>query len=479
MNILPSNVQKRANYLVAIALFITLLAPILFLSLYTRPHADDFFTASIAARHDIFSTMKFWYTHWTGRYFSFFLVSYLNPMTYDCVWLYPITIFCMLLLQLCTSFFFLKKLAGQYLDTTGILLAWALLNSYYYAFIPGLSDGVYWLAGSFVYLTSIILTPWWLLVLLLPGRLSAQKGWWFASALAGGVAIIGSNELALLTVLIVSFLNFAWRSLSSRHVRMDLLLLFALLTGFAIFEIAAPGNYARAANVGSPKVSLFRALYSSFALGELYIRNIIFHTPFLIILLVIPPGLYQSIISRLFPRENRFFPKNNKWVNLIFPLAAWGVYASTSLPGLLSGVGNISRTLNYTYFMFIVASILSVAWLLQFVDIDRLTPGTAFIRLKYVFLLILAAGLYVSNTNNLKLVYEDIATGNASRYSKVLDQRFTFLDTKRNSKQVDMDSLHFRTFTISPFPFPQTGDQFHNTIVDYQAFYQIGTISLR
>ena len=479
----PPWAHKLTMLVAATALFITVLAPPLYLSVFTRPRADDFIIASVASRHDMLYTIKDWYTRWTGRYFSFFLFSFLNPMTYDSARLYPVVIAGMILLQWCSSFLVLKKLTAGFLDTPGLLLTWALLNSFYYGFVPGLSDGVYWLAGSFVYQSSIILLPLWLLVLFRPETLTAKKGWRFVYALTGGAILIGCNELVLVTVVIVSFLDFAWKSLDARKVRTDLLLLFVLLLGFAIVEVAAPGNYARASTI-THKPGFFTALYSSFTTGNMYAHLILFHTPFLIISLLLPRGFYQSIITRLFPATNRFIPDGNKWVNLVLPLSAWGIYISSFLPVKLSGVENdywLTRNLNYSYFLFLIAWTLSLAWTLQFFDLSRLRPsGKTFAWFRIALLVVLAFGLYISEgNNNLKVVYKDIGTGMASRYGKTMDARFEFLDSKRNSAEVVIDSLKFGPLINPPYLIPYVGDRYPQNIDAYREFYKIGAIHLK
>ncbi|RTQ47125.1 hypothetical protein EJV47_19705 [Hymenobacter gummosus] len=247
---MPTNSAARATaryWLIPAALTFAALLPLALLSYYNHPFMDDYFNAANAQRLGFWGAQRELYLRWTGRFFSSLLAVGANPMQfgwYDGLRLTPF------LILSCTCL--IAYLAVRTLSPPGRprVEAAVLAGSFllvYLQLIPSLYPTFYWFTGSVVYQ----LAGMWVLLALAAGvragraaSAPARRGWWLTAAF-GVVAAGGSNEMALLHVLLglglLTLLH--WR----RPARSSWLGLLAVAGVAAAVSLAAPGNFVRMA----------------------------------------------------------------------------------------------------------------------------------------------------------------------------------------------------------------------------------------
>ncbi len=227
------------------------LLPFFALSFYNFPFWDDYWMAGLARRVGAWEAQYTHYMTWGGRFSLVFILTILNPLTYD--WMAGFRLIPLLMLG---GTLFAAQ-AGLRELTTGQLsgsesLRWAAVALLLHLMLmPSIYPSFYWFVGSTVYQLPIIL----MLVVLTAGlhALRAHQSWarwaWYAVALLGTACVVGLQEFAVLlmgwTLLLLVAISL-WNGRRQAVWCWGGLLLCAVIGG--VVSILAPGNFIRAEN---------------------------------------------------------------------------------------------------------------------------------------------------------------------------------------------------------------------------------------
>ncbi|RYU76068.1 DUF6056 family protein [Hymenobacter persicinus] len=229
------------------ALLAAALLPFVLISAYNHPTDDDFQGAVFARHLGFWAGIGEYYQHWTGRYTSSFFYGLAYEAPSLGAWLVALRLAPVLLLGalLTATQFALGGLFPPLSSATrwraagyGVLL--------YLCGIPSVASALYWLSGSAVYTTGIILTLGLLGVAARLQRGLARPGW----VVLGGITaflLAGTNELSMLLTVVALV---GWCCCQPRGRRRWPVLLLGAGLGAAV-TLMAPGNVARAAVVST------------------------------------------------------------------------------------------------------------------------------------------------------------------------------------------------------------------------------------
>jgi hypothetical protein len=440
--------------------------------MYSRPHVDDFMIASLSADFNLIDALKYWYLNWTGRYSStVLLLGFLNPLRYNAPFLYSYFITGTILIELIISFVFIKFVFNDHSRELQVFL-WLILSAFYFAFIPGLSDGVYWMAGNFTYFTSIILMLLFciLLIKILRGQISL---WLFVTTCCTAIFLIGINELILLVVLFSVFFILLYSYLNENTNFRLLFILLLIVMVFSALSIMSPGNSIRSSELDNERQNnLFNAVYSSFALGFFHFRHLIVQTPLL--LLLVSSGVFMANkIKHIYK-----FYSTSKF-SFLLPIGAWSLYIVTFFPGAWVMLGNYSRTLNVSYFIGMISFVVTISYsIFKMQSFRRFLEMLASFKNIYIFLLILnGACFWFYRSDNLNLVYKDLTYNTAKNYSIEINDRIKKLERLKNSEIVTLDSLRNKPMSI--YPESLAGDGLGHIDSNYRIYYKIKKIEFK
>jgi hypothetical protein len=428
--------------------------------------------ASLSADFNLIGALKYWYLNWTGRYSStVFLLGFVNPLRYNEPFLYPYFITATILLQLLVFFILIKTAFVEHSRKEQIFL-WLIVSAFYYAYIPGLTDGVYWMAGNFTYFTSIILFSFFsiLLIRILRGEINL---WLFVITCSTSIFLVGTNELILLVVLATVFFVLIYSYIDQKNIFRWLFFLFLIVIVCAVLSIMSPGNSIRSSEViKGEKHNLFNAVYSSFALGFFHFRYLLFQTPLLPLLL--STGVF--IVAKGKSIYN-FYSKSK--FSYLIPFASWALYVVTFFPGAWVMLGNYGRTLNVSYFICLISCNVSLSYLIvRIKSIRNFLEKVSSLKNIYSILLILnGACFWLYRSDNLSHVYNDLVNSTAKKYSIEVNTRLKKLDKFKNTEILRIDSLKNKPMSI--YPESLAGDKVGHIDSNYRIYYNIQKIEFK
>lgn len=407
---------------VVIALLAGGILPFLLNAAFAHPWTDDYAFAAIAREKGFVDSFYYWYSHFTGRYFSVSLML-VSPMVYGLLWAYKLLPVLLCLALFGAMFFLIAELTAESVPPRGkVLLALALVFVYLDQ-MPDLRSGLYWVPGTFTYLAGAIL------LLLLVGviirlRKKPQEEKNRALVAAGaalGLCLPGTNEILLAILPPTLALFFLYDHLQKQKFDRRLLWILAAVVLGTVLELLAPGNTHRLGSYAGSRNSLAAGVQAA---GATYSSLFLWiGTPQLLALTLLTawhtrrnPQL-RSLVRGIHPGVSSF-------LLLVF---LFGCYFP---PYWGMGAHPPYRVVNLIYLLFIVA------WLLNIVVIfARINPETlAFIgRLPFRFVIpplaLYAVVLFALGHSNLVTVAGDLLSGRSYRYDQELQRRYATIKT--------------------------------------------------
>lgn len=443
-----------------ILLFVLSLLPIIFISFFNHPCADDF--AYGAQTHMQFLNAKslfglvnaasqvsqHFYNSWQGTYSAAFIMS-LQPSIFGENF-YPITTFIMLFMLIAPTFFLLHTIIVKVykLDWKYIVIIGVPILFFSTQYLPSLVQGFFWYNGS-VYYTFYYGIMVYLLAMCVriykQGFLNSSKTKVLFSikfllcALACFIIGGGNYVTALLTPILVSIiviLCFITRKpliLKSTFI----VLLIILLAGLAISAIA-PGNAVRQAAFTNQQ-GVFKTILFSFREA---LRNIIssFDLRIICTLVLLTPAFY--IISKKTRHTFRY-----PLLVFILSLCLFSAqYAPTMFA--MGGIGG-GRLQNIIYYSLIWLFFFNYFYLIGWLGVllrkhsiyIEKTPirrwAGAAIFLVFMFLI---ANYFTAKSSSAYICTKDILNGSAKQYSNEINERYAVLHNK-DIKQVELKPL--------------------------------------
>jgi hypothetical protein len=266
--------------------------------LYSNPSGDDYCFASITNEYGFLGAQVNWYTTWTGRFFSSFILS-ANPLIFRADDLYFAMITLNLVIFVGATYIWWRKLILSNQSKLLSALFTCLSTVLYLGFIPYPQDTLFWAAGTITYLLPLSLA---LLASVIvannlyrlprPGVLVG-----LTILLAG---ITGSNETFMAVVCLSLAAAIGIVLITKRRIPQTLVFALLMAGVFSAFVYFAPGNDVRTAAYAAGRVGDLRfTIKESLFAFQRYILN----TPFGIFgsfaLLGILAGLFSNWRFRL------------------------------------------------------------------------------------------------------------------------------------------------------------------------------------
>lgn len=473
---LPSHSKYRQALLATLSLVLLLtLIPILYLSVFNAPCADDFNYSvytyqtwqgshSIVDlfRAALWTATNFWQS-WQGTYSASFLMS-LQPAIFGFEY-YAATTILIMGSVLVANWVFSSRLCSKPLGlsivenfTISILLTILMIQ-----WIPSPVQGLYWYNGAvyYVFFHSLFLI-FVCLVLSLSKEKSAVK---FATKLGmsvfGAVFIAGGNYVTAFgsILFLIAITIFSLIVKNKAFFCGCSIILAALLVGF-IFNASCPGTQIRSASIGAPRgiEAAMNAILNSIAVGVKYIATWTTSTVVAAIVLFIII-LYPAICRQKIYQKFRF-----PCPIIVTVLSVCWICAMFCPPMYAEGDAGAGRLINIIYFDYIVLIFLNVfyycGWYARLEFKPKLKPNmyTAITVLKHSIPLIAVILLGINFQSSVCLrAIQTLDTGNAQRYALESRQRnsvfmaSTGKDVEVLPYSVKPELLYFDDITSDPY----------------------------
>ena len=423
----------RRKDLLIILLLLAAVAPYFILCFQALPYADDFCYAWESLK-DVSFVERFMdqYMHWSGRYSAHVLLCN-HPLTRGLIW-YQVADFVALAFTLLSMFLFFRV----FLRRLGLsIIATLTAFLFYLCYMPQLSDGVYWYTGLCNYeLSSAFFLLHLSLFILWSRRGGAAGGIPLFISAASLIISIGFNELSAAIIpayyLLAIILLYNRVGGDRRTFRMTVVFFFIALISSAVL-VLAPGNLVRSHLYHQNFHILHSVLYASLQTGRFMITWLSTIPALLLSLLIIAHA--DRVPDRpLFRFDHR----------VILLILVFTVFMSAFMPYLTTGILGQHRTINYSFFFFIL---LWAWWLISFSRRYSLyiLPGVAFAGSIRYIVIILCIAIMVVSANGGRIV-RDIRHGNFAAYKMDFLSR---QDELRHDPGISVRPLH---------PIPETFD---------------------
>lgn len=288
MQKMSSGSYKKIYYLLIIAIVVVSMIPLVAISRYDCPSADDYNYAITTVKawnttHSVAEVLKaavqtsveFWNT-WQGLYVSAFLLS-LQPAIFGGKW-YALTGIIMLMLIVGSTVFFssylLKRLFKRDIlegMTIGFVMSFLMVQ-----YMPSCVEGLYWFNGAVNYgfFYAVLLIYICLFIELQREHSGIKEALLFLACLLGAFLLEGGNHVtAFMGVVFAAVISLAlWRR--NKRKTIENISLFFIALGLLFFNICSPGTAIRAAAIeenGKTQLGVLLAVFRAMWEG---LRNV-------------------------------------------------------------------------------------------------------------------------------------------------------------------------------------------------------------
>lgn len=142
---------------IKILLLICYLAPFVAISIYNQPAIDDFWNANTVIEHGRLGTVAFYFQTVSGRFFSNFLMSFLNTLPYGSIWIFKLWPVVIIVLLFGSFLFLYRSLFSETFSFRQSVIASLLFVVLHIANIRVLFEGLYWMSSTICYQVAICL----------------------------------------------------------------------------------------------------------------------------------------------------------------------------------------------------------------------------------------------------------------------------------------------------------------------------------
>lgn len=455
---ISSKSYQKIYYIMIIAVVMISFIPLIAISFYDCPSADDFDYAITTVKtwnmtHSIVevlkaavqTSVKFWNT-WQGLYVSAFLLS-LQPAIFGGKW-YALTGIIMLGLIIGSTVFFSSYILKRLLKrsalesiTIGMVMSFLMIQ-----YMPSGVEGLYWFNGAINYgfFFAVLLIHICLLIELQREHSGIKEAILFLAGILGAFLLEGGNHVTALMGVVCAAAAAVIFSRKNKRKTIENISLFCISLGFLFLNISSPGTAVRAAAVEmnlEEKLgvlqTIFRAMWES-------LRNVEDWFGFKEIALLVLVLPILTDVTAYIRKELKF--KFRYPLAVITVSVAW-LAVMYCPPFYALGVCGPDRLLNIVYYCFIILLFINAAyiigWLQNFISEESIIK-IQISNWKFVqTVAILSFALFFSSVKNtwafeaLKEIYH----GEAKAYSEQYFEREAML---LDSAGEDVTVLSFR-----------------------------------
>lgn len=404
--------------LITLLLFVATL-PLLYLSFYNEPSADDYNYAIKLGKDTFWGIEYYEYMHWGSRYTATaVLIS--NPIHWGSFLGYKIISFLMIILFIFGSYFMFYQLLKD--KILSITLASSL--SFIYIFqLPEINSAFYWLSGSATYHLGNILFLFYIGICTKSTKKLKLRNVFLYLLI---FLIIGCNEISMIYLLILNILLFTYNFFKTKKLFNSyfyLLLWTALLT---LFELIAPGNYMRSHSVYNP-YSFSEIILRSFS------KTIVIIIRYAILSFIIIFLTLYSIRKPLQKMKLHLLSLPYYFYILLFLLVIFigcfpSIYTLGSNPPL--------RTVNVIFLSVLIILMILCCKLIREPFINKVYVPKFLLNIS-LLILILGYTFAIRDreiynlTNNIYYSYDAIINGKAQKYKEEVQKRYKIIQKSK------------------------------------------------
>ncbi|MFT2007183.1 DUF6056 family protein [Pontibacter sp. 13R65] len=411
--------DTQTFFLLLLLLGLLTLLPLLLLTAYNYPGADDFGFAVRDRTMGFWESQEYFYREWSGRYFATGIMR-ISPLVWGSIAGYK-WLSALLLLAFGGALGWLAHVlfSGKLPWLQSSALA-AFIFCLYVRQVPDITQSLFWLCGSLTYQLPSIM---FLILLAYIARLikssnTGKNNWRVLVSAVLCVMIVGSNEMALLMTLSVLFLLVVacWQYREEHATHMAILFGVAFIA--ALVAVLAPGNYVRMST--HPRYAEFRwsIIYTSYLSlmffmqwgGLLLIASVLY----------VPLWGYKLAITG---RSDLLKQVDARWSVLLY-LAT--IFVMQFLFTWSTSDKATPRVENVIYFYFVLGWFFNLQLILvQYPGLFKIRFFPSFKVAAFVLLVV----FHFSLNEQVATAYLDLVSGKASDYKNEMESRFHYLAT--------------------------------------------------
>lgn len=401
----------KNEYFVFFAIASICVTPLLILSVFNQPSADDFCYAMSGQNSTYFENQVKLFTTINGRYTTSAILS--TPIFLSCNFLLykfmPVIVLIALILALK---YLVSVLFGRNKIRDSFLLV-AVCLSIYIIQMPSIAQGLYWMSAVVSYQLSCIL----LLVfsaLMVKLLYQPTRMYLFFSILLA-ILIIGTNEISMLMIDFLVSVIFFHTIYKTKLINKSLLIMLIVVFCASIFVLMSKGNHVRGETL--PNTQMF--FYSCIKTLNIIKSYLIIWVPITFMFLLL---YFNSLNERFDFKLSKIFD--------VSPILVLFVVVALLFIGFFAGywaLGSLlpPRAINLIYFVFIF----SFTFLMFVCSFHYNRNGKLFINFsKFVsYTLFCCLMMLISQTVNVKTAYADLLSGKAYKYDLELKTRYKLI----------------------------------------------------
>jgi len=424
-----SFIFKYDVYIIALGVFT--IFPLLVISYFNQPSADDYCYAAKAQNLGFWNAQIDSYLGWTGRYLSTILLSFdiLIKGKFILYKLFPIA----LVLLLFKSVFNLVSLTVVSISRKNRYVITSLFVATYFIQMPNISEGLFWYAGSVTYQLSNIISI--LLMCSLISLLRFKKVKHFFFAIVYVILLIGTNETAMIMWAVTLSFIFLYKIILDKKISYHLTLIITVVLIFSLIVILAPGNSVRG-TFFPENHQFFNSIFQSL---RALVINVVIWIPLLCFLTIL---LFSSLKGNLGVISSEILKASPVLVFLVVCMISFlGFFIS------FWSMGNAppSRAVNVICFYFMLGFLYTM--FLLFIKFEKETESLKLINKKTKYILMFIVMGSVISFNNIRGVYIDLLSGTAYRYNLELEERYQIIQNNTSMK-LSIPSLKNKPVTL-------------------------------
>jgi hypothetical protein len=292
----------RIKKIIEVAVPVCIIVPFIIISFYNHPALDDWWYAEVYKEFGFLGAQEYWYTHYTGRFFSNFAMT-LAPLSFTWIEghkLLPVVFLgCLYSVFYYISNSFFKPFASRkYVLALWFTAGYLLIQRDYF-------ESIYWLAANVVYQFTFL----FLLLhfsFLYQVVVERKDGIWRQClAIFLGVFITGSNETMGGLVLAAAFALLAYQVYRKKISVFVVLLCISQVISWVIM-FAAPGNWAKISDATQEHIYTMSFWKS--------VQHSILSTGYYGVYLLRQPSVWCLVVI-LFPASHYLFTRSTNIIN--------------------------------------------------------------------------------------------------------------------------------------------------------------------
>ncbi|CVK15934.1 hypothetical protein Ga0061079_10452 [Apibacter mensalis] len=413
-----SRIFSIFDKLIILLLFVVTI-PLLYLSFYNEPSADDYTYAIKLCKNSFFYTQYYEYMHWGSRYIATAILI-ADPIHWGSFFGYRMISALMIVLFICASYFmFYQQVKNKILS---IKLA-SVLSFVYIFQLPEINSAFYWLSGAATYHLSNIL---FVLYIGFSAKISKKKKLGNLILFLLIFLIVGCNEISMIYLLLYNFLLLTYNFSKTRNFFTLYFYLFVWTGLLTIFILIAPGNYERSHSVINPysfSEIIFRSLKKTIV--------IIFRYSFLSFLII-----FLAFYNLRKPLQKMRFT----WLSLPYyfytPLFLIVIFIGCFPSIYTLGTYPPLRTVNVIFLMILILLMIFCHKLINRSFINKIHLPQFLINIS-LLILVLGYTFAIRDSedydfsNNIYYSYDDIVSGKAKKYKEEVHKRYEIIQKSK------------------------------------------------